>query len=102
MFKSMEAYLMVEEELLQKWAGIWGQLGRAGADRGPLGALRMKIVLTTSEQAIRAYNVWRFRSQKGNVGLSPRLRGSIVTLLQMGGTYVRQRTPRRERADQCG
>ncbi len=60
---------VAEEELLQKWVGIWGQLGRAGADRGPLGALRVKIVLTTSEQAIRLYNAWRFRSQKGNVGL---------------------------------
>jgi hypothetical protein len=30
------------------------------------------------------------------------LRSSIVTLLQMKGTYVGQRTPRRERADQCG
>jgi hypothetical protein len=36
------------------------------------------------------------------LSLSLRLRGSVVTLNQIGGTYVRQRTPRRERADQCG
>jgi hypothetical protein len=42
------------------------------------------------------------RPSKKYLSLSPRLRGSIVTLIQMGGTYIRQRTPRRERADQCG
>jgi hypothetical protein len=31
------------------------------------GALRMKIVSTTAEQAIWAYNPARFRSQNGNL-----------------------------------
>jgi hypothetical protein len=42
------------------------------------------------------------RSSKKYLSLSPHLHGSIATLIQMGGTYVRQRTPLRERADQCG
>src|SRR5438445_7999494 len=57
-----------EGEVLREWAGMWGCLCRDGADRRPLGALRMKIVSTTSEQAIWAYNAYRFRSQKGNSG----------------------------------
>ncbi|MFY9585181.1 MAG: hypothetical protein WAR21_11900 [Candidatus Acidiferrales bacterium] len=42
--------------------------GCAGADRRPVGALRMQILSTTSEQAIWAYTACRFRSQKGNLG----------------------------------
>jgi hypothetical protein len=52
--------------------GRWnlGQSCCAGADRRPLGALRMKIVSTPSEQAIWGYTCCRFRSQKGNSALS--------------------------------
>src|SRR5438445_3763939 len=42
--------------------------GCAGADRRPLRAFRMRIVSTTSEQARWGYNLYRFRSQKGNSG----------------------------------
>ncbi len=55
-------------EVLQKWAGIRRNFGLCCCGSQAVGAFRMRIVSTTSEQARCAYNLYRFRSQKGNSG----------------------------------
>src|SRR5207247_8834647 len=57
-----------EGEISQKWAGIWGNFGLCRCGSQTVGVFRMRIVSTTSQHARCAYNLYRFRRQKGNSG----------------------------------
>jgi hypothetical protein len=71
-----------KERCCKRGLGIWGTFGLCWCGSQTVGALRMKIVSTTSEQARWAYNLYRFRSQKGNSGLKSSVRPGYIPTSQ--------------------